>query len=407
MFFSEIHVRYCLVSNFEVFVNRYFISIFLFFNFLQAEKVALITGVTGQDGSYLSEFLLDKGYTVHGIMRRSSTPNTSNIKHLMNNENLKTRFFLHYADLTDAISLYKIVGKVNPDEIYNLAAQSDVGISFMMPAQTGDITGMGTLKILEANHEFGGKAKVYQASTSELFGSSKPPQSELTPFHPRSPYAVAKLYGYWIGVNYRESYKMFVSNGILFNHESPRRGSNFITRKITLGIASILSGQQKYLELGNLNSMRDWGFAPDYVECMWKILQQPEPGDYVIGTGKQYSVKNFINQALGYIGIELEWKGEGVSEEGIVKKMNDRWKNALTIGQTIIRVNPMFFRPAEVDSLLANPEKSLKQLQWQPRVNFEELVKIMVDADLKQAGIKPVGEGLDILSQRYGFIQSL
>jgi GDPmannose 4,6-dehydratase len=259
-----------------------------------AADVALITGITGQDGSYMAEFLLDKGYVVHGVVRRSSTSNTTNIDHLIQDPLLKDRLVLHFADLTDASSIRKVLEVANPDEIYNLAGQTDVRISFDIPVQTSDITGMGVVRILEANRQLGGHAKVYQASTSELFGISHPPQSEVTPFHPRSPYGVAKLYGYWIGVNYRESYGMFVCNGILFNHESPRRGDNFITRKITKAIGQILSGNQEILELGNLDAKRDWGFAPDYIECMWKMLQMDKPTDYVIGTGEQHSVREFV-----------------------------------------------------------------------------------------------------------------
>lgn len=364
---------------------------------------ALITGITGQDGSYMAEFLLDKGYTVHGIVRRSSTPNTANIEHLIHDRKLEGKLILHYADLTDDSSIRRVLEIANPDEIYNLGGQTDVRISFDTPVQTGDITGMGVVRLLEANRQFGGKAKVYQASTSELYGIASTPQSESTPFHPRSPYGVAKLYGYWIGVNYRESYGMFVSNGILFNHESPRRGENFITRKITKALAQILKGDQDVLELGNMDSKRDWGFAPDYVECMWKMMQMEKPGDYVVGTGEQHSVREFVERAFDYAGITLEWCGQGTAEKGVVKAVVDRWKGRLGIGQTLIRINPQFFRPAEVHSLLADPRKALSELDWKPKIAFSELIKIMVDADLQQAGLEPIGEGMTLLNEKYPY----
>ncbi len=377
---------------------------FLHFAFLYGEKVAMITGITGQDGSYLTELLLDKGYIVHGLVRRSATSNTANIEHLQHNNEFSNRLFLHFADLSDVFSICRILEKVKPDEIYNLAAQSDVRLSYDLPEQTSDISGMGVLRILEANRLQEKRAKVYQASTSELFGSTTPPQSEQTSFHPRSPYAVAKLYGYWMGVNYREAYQMYVSNGILFNHESPRRGVNFITRKITKALAAILAGKQSVLELGNLDALRDWGFAPDYVECMWAILQQEKPGDFVIGTGKQYSVRDFVKEAFQYVGVDIEWVGEGVSEVGIIKTVSHLYKDRIRPGQVLIRVNPLFFRPAEVDSLLADPSKAKQHLQWESKVNFQELVKIMVDSDLKRQGLAAPGEGQAILANRYKYV---
>jgi GDPmannose 4,6-dehydratase len=346
------------------------------------KKVALITGITGQDGSYLAEFLLDKGYKVHGIMRRSSSFNTKRIEHLYLEEAIEDmrkdrNIELYYGDMTDSSNLIRIIQMVKPDEIYNLAAQSHVKVSFEVPEYTADADAVGTLRILEAVRLLGmtNKTKIYQASTSELYGKVQEiPQKETTPFYPRSPYAVAKQYGFWISKNYRESYGMFVSNGILFNHESERRGETFVTRKITLAAARIAKGYQKKLYLGNLSSLRDWGYAKDYVECMWMILQHDKPEDFVIATGEQHSVKEFANLAFHEVGIELEWQGDGIDEKGISK----------TSGKVLIEIDPKYFRPSEVETLLGDPTKSKELLGWNPRkTSFEDLVKIMVQHDLE------------------------
>ena len=346
-----------------------------------SKNIALITGITGQDGSYLAEFLLDKGYEVHGILRRSSSFNTERIEHLYLDEwvrdmHSKRLLHLHYGDMTDSSSLIRIIQEVKPTEIYNLAAQSHVKVSFEVPEYTADTDALGTLRLLEAVKILGREkiTKIYQASTSELFGAVKEvPQSETTPFNPRSPYACAKVYGYWITRNYRDSYGMYACNGILFNHESERRGENFVTRKITLAAARIKAGLQDKLYLGNLNALRDWGYAADYVECMWLILQQPEPDDYVIATGEQHSVREFADLAFRHAGLPLHWEGEGLNEKGI----DDN-------GRVLIEVDPRFFRPAEVETLLGNPEKARRQLGWNPcKTSFETLVKRMVDNDIK------------------------
>ncbi len=346
------------------------------------QKIALITGITGQDGSYLAEFLLEKGYEVHGIIRRSSTFNTGRIEHLylaqwVRDQRKRRAINLHYGDMTDSSSLIRIIQEVQPTEIYNLAAQSHVKVSFDVPEYTADTDAIGTLRLLEAVRILGLErvTRVYQASTSEIFGKvQEVPQSETTPFYPRSPYAVAKLYGFWITKNYRESYGMYAANGILFNHESERRGENFVTRKITLAAANIVAGNQDKLYLGNLNARRDWGYAPDYIECMWLILQQDEPDDYVIATGEYHSVREFTELAFRRAGIELRWEGEGVDEKGIDK----------ATGRVLVEVDPKFFRPSEVEQLLGNPTKAKEKLGWNPRkTSFEELVKIMVDADMK------------------------
>lgn len=346
-----------------------------------AEKIALITGITGQDGSYLAEFLLEKGYEVHGILRRSSSFNTERIEHLYLDEWVRDMrrsrlIHLHYGDMTDSSSLIRIIGKVRPTEIYNLAAQSHVKVSFEVPEYTADVDALGTLRLLEAVRILGMEkhTRIYQASTSELFGKVlEVPQTETTPFNPRSPYACAKVYGYWITRNYRDSYDMYTCNGILFNHESERRGENFVTRKITLAAARIKAGLQDKLYLGNLNALRDWGYARDYVECMWLIMQQPEPDDYVIATGEQHSVREFADLAFKYAGIPLHWEGEGVEEKGIADD-----------GRILVEVDPRFFRPAEVETLLGNPAKAKEKLGWNPRkTTFEDLVKLMVENDLK------------------------
>jgi len=368
-----------------------------------SKKVALITGITGQDGSYLAELLLSKGYEVHGLIRRTSTFNTHRIDHIyVDPHEPDARLFLHYGDLSDPGILTEIIWNIKPDEVYNLGAQSHVKVSFEMPEYTGNITALGTLRILEAIRRSGIKTKFYQASSSEMFGASPPPQNERTPFYPRSPYAVAKVYAFWITVNYREAYNIFACNGILFNHESPRRGETFVTRKITRALAHILAGKQKKLYLGNLYAKRDWGFAPEYVEAMWLMLQQELPDDYVIGTGKSHSVKEFVNTAFEYVGIELEWKGENMNEKGIVKSVNKKWEHILKPGQVVIEIDPRYFRPTEVEFLQADIEKMRKKIGWEPRTTFEELVKIMVDYDMKLLGLEPIGEGIKI-SKEKGF----
>ena len=334
-------------------------------------KTAIITGVTGQDGSYLSEFLLSKGYEVHGLIRRHSTPCTERIDHIDD-----ANFFLHYGDVTDSLCLTNLIRDIKPDEFYNLAAQSHVGISFEVPEYTAEATGVGTIKILEAIRQNKADTKFYQASTSELFGGlpETAPQSEMTPFHPRSPYAAAKLYAYWITVNYREAYNMFACNGILFNHESPRRGADFVTRKITIAIAKILAGKQDKLSLGNMDAKRDWGYAKDYVEGMWLILQQDKPEDFVLATGETHTVREFVEAAFAEVDIQIEWRGTGVDEKGYCAKT----------GKLLVDVNPKFFRPAEVDLLLGDPSKAQRVLGWQRKISFSELVKIMVQADLSK-----------------------
>ena len=344
-------------------------------------KTALITGITGQDGSYLAEFLIEKGYEEHGIIRRSSTFNTGRIEHLYLDEwvrdmQKKRLVTLHYGDMTDSSSLIRIIGLVKPDEIYNLAAQSHVKVSFDVPEYTADTDAIGVLRLLEAVRILGMEktTRIYQASTSELYGKvEEVPQNENTPFHPRSPYSVAKLYAYWIMKNYRESYGMYTANGILFNHESEMRGENFVTRKISLAAARIAAGLQDKLYLGNLNALRDWGYAPDYVECMWLILQQPEPDDYVIATGEYHSVREFATLAFRHAGIELRWEGEGLNEKGY----------DIASGRCLIEVDPRFFRPAEVDELLGDPTKARTTLGWNPRkTSFDDLVARMVRADM-------------------------
>lgn len=338
-------------------------------------KKALITGVTGQDGSYLAELLLKKGYEVHGIKRRSSIIKTDRIDHIYQDLHEKDlRFILHYGDMTDSSNLNRLVELINPDEIYNLAAQSHVKVSFDVPEYSAEVDAIGTLRLLDAIKEREIKCKFYQASSSEMFGKAKEfPQTETTPFNPQSPYAAAKVFSYWITNNYRAAYGLFACNGILFNHESPRRGETFVTRKITMAIANIHAGKQDKLYLGNINARRDWGYAPEYVEAMWKMLQQKKPDDYVIATNKEYSVKEFCELAFKEIGINLEWKGTGVNEKGI----NTRTK------KTIIEIDPMYFRPTDVERLRGDYSKAKKNLEWEPRITFKELVKIMVQADLE------------------------
>jgi len=358
-------------------------------------KRALITGITGQDGSYLAEFLLSKGYEIHGLIRRSSTFNTGRIDHIYADPHLPgAKLFLHFGDLSDSGQLATIIYNLKPDEIYHLGAQSHVRVSFDMPEYTGDITALGTTRLLEAVRRSGIQTKYYQASSSELFGATPPPQNEKTRFHPRSPYAAAKLYAYWMAINYREGYGLFACNGILFNHESPRRGETFLTRKVTRAVADILSGKQKRLYLGNLNTKRDWGFAPEYVEMMWFMLQQDVPDDYVIGTGESYSVREFASTAFGYAGIEIEWRGQGREEKGIAKSVDRKYGSLIKPGENIIEIDPRYFRPTEVEFLKADITKARTKLKWEPRTTFDELVKIMVDYDLKMVSIEPPGEGI-------------
>ncbi len=338
-------------------------------------KKALITGITGQDGSYLAEFLLSKGYEVHGIIRRASTFNTGRLEHIyVDPHDPKARLFMHYGDLSDSEEISTIIYNLKPDEVYHLGAQSHVRVSFDIPEYTGNATGLGTTRLLEAIRRSGNHVKFYQASSSEMFGAAKPPQSENTCFMPRSPYACAKLYSYWMVKNYREGYNMFASNGILFNHESPRRGETFVTRKITRSIAKILANKEKYLYLGNLDAKRDWGYAPEYVECMWKILQNKTPDDFVVGTGETHSVKEFLEETFGYVGLSVD---------------------------DHVKIDPKYFRPTEVESLIADARKTKKVLKWEPKVKFKDLARIMVDADMRAAGLKPIGEGDKILKKKF------
>ncbi len=336
-------------------------------------KKALITGITGQDGSYLAELLLEKGYEVHGMLRRASYFNRQRIDPIYN-ESKKERLplFLHYGDMTDSSNMNRMLEKVQPVEIYNLAAQSHVRVSFEVPEYTADVDGTGTLRLLDAIRETGLHCKFYQASTSELYGKvQEVPQSETTPFYPRSPYAVAKLYAYWIVINYREAYNLHASNGILFNHESPRRGENFVTRKITIGVAAIKAGLKECIYMGNLDSRRDWGYAPDYVRAMWVMLQQEKPDDYVIATGEMHTVREFIERAFGALEMNIEWRGEGVEETGVDSRT----------GKTVVRIDPRHFRPTEVEQLQGNPAKAQRKLGWKPKISFDQLVALMVKAD--------------------------
>jgi len=335
---------------------------------------ALITGITGQDGSYLAELLLSKGYEVHGLIRRASTFNTSRIDHIYRDpHDPNTRLLLHYGDLSNSEQLTNLIYNIRPDEVYNLGAQSHVRVSFDMPEYTGDISGLGSTRLLEAIRRSGIKSRYYQASSSEIFGNTPAPQNEETPFRPRSPYGAAKVYAYWMTANYRDGYRMWTCNGILFNHESPRRGETFVTRKITMGIARILAGRVKKIFLGNLDAKRDWGYAPDYVEAMWLMVQQEEPEDYVIGTGEAHSVKEFLEEACSYAGLD--------------------WRDC-------VEVDPRYFRPTEVEMLVADASKARERLGWQPKVTFKELVRIMVDADLEATGVAAIGEGRQILARK-------
>lgn len=335
---------------------------------------AIITGITGQDGSYLAEFLLSKGYEVHGLIRRASSFNTSRIDHIYQDSHLPdVKMYLHYGDLSDSGQLTNLIYNVQPDEIYHLGAQSHVRVSFDMPEFTGDITGLGTARFLEAIRRSGIKTKFYQASSSEMFGSAPPPQNESSPFRPRSPYAAAKVYAYWMVRNYKEAYNMFATNGILFNHESPRRGETFVTRKITRGLVNILAGKEKKIYLGNLDARRDWGYAPEYVEAMWLMLQQDKPEDYVIGTGESHSVKEFLEEVFNYAG--LDWK-------------------------EYVEIDSRYFRPTEVEFLLADASKAKEKLKWNAKVTFNELARIMVDCDMELGGLEPVGAGKKILEEK-------
>jgi len=337
---------------------------------------ALVTGITGQDGSYLAEFLISKGYEVHGLIRKASTFNTGRIEHIYQDpHDPSARLFLHYGDLSNAEQLTNLIYNVRPDEIYHLGALSHVKVSFDIPEYTGDVTGLGATRILEAVRRSGLRTRFYQASSSEMFGSAPPPQNETTPFEPRSPYAIAKVYAYWMTVNYRQAYDLFAVNGILFNHESPRRGETFVTRKITRAVARIKAGLQEKLYLGNLDSRRDWGYAPEYVAAMWAMLQQDRPEDYVLGTGESHTPRQLVQEAFGYAG--LDWERH-------------------------VEIDPRYFRPTEVDFLQADAAKASRQLGWSPRVSFSQLVRIMVDADMQSVGLEPAGEGLRILEARFG-----
>ena len=338
-----------------------------------AEKVALISGITGQDGSYLTELLLEKGYIVHGIIRRSSSFNTFRIDHLYSNkEILGKKLFLHYGDLTDSSNLNRLVEKIHPDEIYNLGAQSHVQVSFEVPEYTAEVDAIGTLRFLDAIRETGVKTKFYQASTSELYGLVKEiPQTETTPFYPRSPYAAAKLYGYWVTVNYREAYKLFACNGILFNHESERRGKTFVTRKISVALSMIKLGLLDTLYMGNLDAKRDWGYAPEYVEGMWRMMQAPVPDDYILATNETHTVKEFIEESFKILNEEIRWEGSGVNEKGFLQ----------STGKNVVGIDPRYFRPTEVEILMGDYSKAKQKLGWQPKVTFRELVKIMVTSD--------------------------
>ncbi|MBM4169842.1 MAG: GDP-mannose 4,6-dehydratase [Ignavibacteria bacterium] len=362
---------------------------------------ALITGITGQDGSYLAELLLHKGYEVHGIIRRASTFNTHRIDHIYVDPHYPSaKLFLHYGDLADPGLLAEIMFSLKPDAVYHLGAQSHVKVSFDLPEYTGNVTGIGTTRILEAIRRSGIKTKFYQASSSEMFGAAKPPQSEQTQFIPQSPYAIAKVYSYWMAVNYREAYGLYACNGILFNHESPRRGETFVTRKITRAIANILAGKQSKFYLGNLDAKRDWGFAPEYVEAMWMMLQQDQPDDYVVGTGESHTVREFLDIASTYAGVELEWKGQKEQSVAAVKSIDSRWGKSNLIGSTVVAIDPKYYRPTEVDFLQADISKAKKKLGWSPTVSFEELVKIMVDYDLQGVGLTPPGGGMSVLKKK-------
>jgi GDPmannose 4,6-dehydratase len=367
-------------------------------------KKALITGITGQDGSYLAEFLVSKGYEVHGIIRRASTFNTGRINHIyVDPHDPHARMLLHFGDLSDAEQINNLIYNIRPDEIYHLGAQSHVRVSFDIPEYTGNVTALGVSRILEAVRRSGHKIRLYQASSSEMFGSAKAPQSEKTVFEPQSPYACAKAYAYWMTKNYREGYDIFACNGILFNHESPRRGETFVTRKITRGLAAILSGAQKTLYMGNLDAYRDWGFAPEYVEAMWLMLQQPAPDDYVIGTGESHSVRDFIEEAFGYAGIKIVWRGKGAGSSGIIHSSSQALGlyPFLKKGQCVVKIDPRYFRPNEVHCLRADIGKARKQLGWRPKTKFRELVRIMVDSDMEASGVRSPGQGIALCEGKW------
>lgn len=353
------------------------------------KKKALITGATGQDGSFLAEFLIDKGYEVHGVKRRSSSFNTSRVNHIFQGRHdEKSGLILHFADLTDTSSVVKLIGDIRPDEVYNLGAQSHVAVSFDIPEYTSDVVGLGAVRLLEAIRFLGleGKTRFYQASSSELFGLvQEVPQRETTPFYPRSPYAVAKLYAYWITVNYRESYGLYACNGILFNHESPRRGETFVTRKITRGLSRIAQGLDDCLYMGNIDSLRDWGHAKDYIRMQWMMLQEKEPRDFVIATGIQHSVREFISWAASDLGIGLEFRGSGIDEVGVVVNKKGDDADGVNIGDTIVKIDPRYFRPAEVDTLLGDPSEARRLLGWEPKITVREMCSEMVAADLAEA----------------------
>lgn len=372
---------------------------------IKCKKKALITGITGQDGSYLAEFLIFKGYEVHGIIRRASTFNTERIDHMYQDSHAPNiQIFLHYGDLSDGEQINNIIYNTKPDEIYHLGAQSHVRVSFETPEFTSNITALGTVRILEAIRHSALPVKFYQASSSEMFGSAPSPQSETTPFQPRSPYACSKLYAYWMTKNYREGYGIFACNGILFNHESPRRGGTFVSRKITQAVARILAGKQKKLYLGNLDAKRDWGFAPEYAEMMWLMLQQNKPDDYVVGTGISHSVREFVEHAFRYAGVAISWKGSGLKEKAIVKAITGSFPLSqyghLKRGDVVLEIDPRYFRPTEVSYLKADIAKANRQLGWRPHISFKDLVKIMVDYDLRQNGITPPGEGINICKEK-------
>ena len=356
---------------------------------MATQRVALITGITGQDGSYLAEFLLDKGYIVHGIKRRASSLNTQRVDHIYQDPHIENaRFKLHYGDLSDTSNLIRIVQETQPDEIYNLGAQSHVAVSFESPEYTADVDAIGTLRLLEAIRILGleKKTRFYQASTSELYGLvQETPQKETTPFYPRSPYAAAKLYAYWITVNYREAYGMYACNGILFNHESPRRGETFVTRKITRGLANIAQGLESCLYMGNLDALRDWGHAKDYVRMQWMMLQQDQPDDFVIATGVQYSVRQFIAWSAAELGVSLEFKGSGVNETAVVSRIDGDKAPGLKVGDVVVRIDPRYFRPTEVETLLGDPSKAKQKLGWVPEITVQEMCAEMVAADLDEA----------------------
>jgi GDPmannose 4,6-dehydratase len=364
-------------------------------------KKALITGITGQDGSYLAELLISKGYEVHGIIRRASTFNTNRIDHIYHDPHeADVKLLLHYGDLSDPGLLTDLIYNIQPDEIYHLGAQSHVRVSFDMPEYTGNITGLGTTRLLEAIRRSGIKTKFYQASSSELFGAAPPPQNEATHFQPQSPYAIAKLYSYWMVVNYRHAYNIFASNGILFNHESPRRGEVFVTRKITRAISRIISGNQQKLFLGYLDAKRDWGFAPEYVEMMWLMLQHSKADDFAVGTGESHSVREFIEQGFNYAGVEIKWKGNGIEEKGLVKSCDEKYSQNLKPGDVIIQIDPKYFRPTEVDYLCADISKAKKELGWEPKIFFNDLVELMVDYDMLGVGLTPPGKGIKSVRQK-------